>query len=132
MPPIEPIEAEQIEVVYEKGVLRPVHPLDLEEGTRLEVTVTTVIGAAGTAGAATPSTPASHPTHPPTPSTPLTEQEQSVEAKGAREAEVSSTSYAAFLDELDSIVALPLQSTPQPHTVRDHDAILYPKQGRMP
>lgn len=43
MPLIEPIEAEQIEVIYEKGVLRPVHPLDLAKGTRIEVTVTTVM-----------------------------------------------------------------------------------------
>jgi predicted DNA-binding antitoxin AbrB/MazE fold protein len=28
-----------IEVIYENGVFRPVHPLDLEEGTRLEMTV---------------------------------------------------------------------------------------------
>ncbi len=123
MPPIEPIEAEQIEVVYEKGVLRPVHPLDLEEGTRLEVTLTTVIGAIDAAGTATPSTPA-------TPSSPSTEQEQPEEAREARE--VDETSYAAFLNELNSIAALPLQSARQPHTVRNHDAILYPKQGKMP
>lgn len=116
MLPIEPIEAEQIEVVYEKGVLRPVRPLDLEEGTRLEVTVTAVTLVTRTAT-------------PPTPSTPTTEQKQPEEG---REGEVDETSYAAFLNELDSIAALPLQSAPQPHTVRDHDAMLYPKQGKMP
>lgn len=108
MPPIEPIEAEPIEVIYEKGVLRPVRPLELAEGTRLEVTVTEI---------ATPTTPA----------TPSTEQEQV-----GVPAEVDEETYAAFLRELDNIVALPLQSTPQPHTVRNHDAILYPKQGTMP
>jgi predicted DNA-binding antitoxin AbrB/MazE fold protein len=122
MPPIEPIEAEQIEVVYERGVLRPLHPLDLEEGTRLEVTVTTVKGVKEVIAAAETATPSS----------PSTEQEQSDEAREAREAEVDETSYAAFLNELDSIAALPLQSAPQPHTVRNHDAILYPKQGKVP
>jgi hypothetical protein len=33
---------------------------------------------------------------------------------------------------LDAIAASPLQSTPQKHTARDHDAILYPEQGTMP
>ncbi len=107
MPPIEPIEAEAIEVIYEKGVLRPVYPLDLAEGTRLEVTVTSVTGIA----------------------TPLTETEHE---QAEVRAEVDEATYAAFLSELDNIAALPLQSTPQPHTVRNHDAILYPKQGKMP
>ena len=31
-----------IEVIYENGVLRPLHPLDLDEGTRLEVTVAAI------------------------------------------------------------------------------------------
>lgn len=107
MPRIEPIEAEAIEVIYEKGVLRPVHPLDLAEGTRLEVTVMSMTEIA-------------------TPPTPSTEQEQ------VDKAEVDEATYAAFLKELDNIAALPLQSAPQPHTVRNHDAILYPKQGTMP
>jgi predicted DNA-binding antitoxin AbrB/MazE fold protein len=31
-----------IEVIYEHGVLRPLRPLDLAEGTRLEVTMTAI------------------------------------------------------------------------------------------
>ena len=55
-----------VEVIYENGVLRPLRPLDLAEGTRLEVTLVKITG------------------------------------------------------------------PPQPDTAGDHDAILYPKQGRMP
>lgn len=110
MPPIKPIEAEAIEVIYEKGVLRPVQPLDLAEGTRLEVTVTSVTSVTGIA-------------------TPLTETEHE---QAEVRAEVDEATYAAFLSELDNIAALPLQSAPQPYTVRNHDAILYPKQGTMP
>ncbi len=33
----------QVEVIYENGVLRPLQPLDLAEGTRLEVTMTRII-----------------------------------------------------------------------------------------
>jgi predicted DNA-binding antitoxin AbrB/MazE fold protein len=108
MPSLEPVEAEPIEVIYEKGVLRPVRPLDLAEGTRLEVTVTSMTEIA-------------------TPATPSTEQDQI-----GVPAEVDEATYAAFLSELDNIAALPPQSAPQPHAARNHDAILYPKQGTMP
>lgn len=89
-----------LEVIYEHGILRPLSPLDLAEGTRLEVTVTQITAA-------------------PSPSSP-------------RQAQVDEAEYEAFLYQLDSIATLPLQSPPQPHVVRDHDAILYPKQGPMP
>ncbi|HEX9989303.1 MAG TPA: antitoxin family protein [Chloroflexia bacterium] len=86
-----------VEVIYENGILRPLRPLDLAEGTRLEVTIIEITAP------------------------PLSEQ-----------AEVDEAAYQAFLDRMDSIAALPLQSLPQSHTARDHDAVLYPKQGRMP
>lgn len=90
-----------LQVIYENGVLRPLHPLDLAEGTKLEVVMVVMIELA-------PSS---------TPSTQTT---------------VDEAAYAEFLSQLDGIAALPLQSTPQPYTARDHDAILYPKQGTMP
>jgi predicted DNA-binding antitoxin AbrB/MazE fold protein len=99
MPPIEPIEAEPIEVVYENGVLRPVHPLDLAEGTRLEVTVRTLIDATDVA----------------TPGAPSTGQEQDGESQVA---EIDESEYLVFLDELDEIAALALKSSPQAHTAR--------------
>ncbi len=88
-----------VEVIYENGILRPLRPLDLAEGTRLEVTIVEITDA------------------------PLPEQE---------EAQVDEAAYESFLNKMESIAALPLQSLPQPHTARDHDAILYPKQGTMP
>lgn len=90
-----------LQVIYENGVLRPVHPLDLEEGTQLEVVMIEITAS---------------PSSPPSPS----------------QAPVDEEAYAQFLFQLDNIAALPLQSTPQPNTARDHDAILYPKQGTMP
>jgi hypothetical protein len=63
-----------------------------------------------------------------TPNTPSTETEQ----KQGGEGEIDEATYTAFLSELDNIATLPLQSAPQAHTVRDHDAILYPRQGTMP
>ena len=84
-----------VEVIYENGILRPLRPLDLAEGTRLEVTITEI-------------------TAPPD------------------NAHFDEAAYESFLDRMDIIAALPLQSVPQPHTARDHDAILYPKQGTMP
>ena len=85
-----------VEVIYENGVLRPLRPLDLAEGTRLEVTLVKITA-------------------------PSPEQEP-----------VDEADYAAFLRELDKIASLPLESPPQPDTAGNHDAILYPKQGRMP
>ncbi len=87
-----------IEVIYEHGVLCPLSPLELAEGTRLEVTVAEV---------ASPSN------------------------QQARE-RIDEARYTAFLTELDRIAALPPQSAAQPHTVRDHDAILYPPLGKTP
>src|SRR5438876_7959522 len=84
-----------VEVIYENGVLRPLRPLDLAEGTRLEVTVVRIAA-------------------------PSEEAEQVDEAE-----------YAALLSELDKIAALPLESSPQPRVSEDHDAILYPKHGKM-
>jgi predicted DNA-binding antitoxin AbrB/MazE fold protein len=95
-----------IEVIYENGVFRPLHPLDLPEGTRLKVTMIRI--------ASTP--PASLP------------PEQEVQQQG----QVDEAAYEALLQQLDSIAALPLQSPAQPNSARDHDAILYPKQGKMP
>ncbi len=89
-----------IEVIYENGIFRPLHPLDLAEGTRLQVTMIEIDKA------------------------PLPQQ---VGQEAVNEAE-----YDAFLHQLDDISALPLESPVQPHVARDHDAILYPKQGRMP
>jgi len=111
MPHVERVEADAIEVIYEKGVLRPVHPLDFAEGTRLEVTMKTVIDSA-------------------TPATATTKHEEAGET--GVPVQVDEATYEAFLSELDNIAALPLESAPQAHTVRDHDAILYPKQGTMP
>lgn len=125
MSSIEPIEAEGvegIEVIYESGVLRPLPPLDLAEGTRLEVTVMAVMTVIEIAPL-------------PPPLTPSIEQEQvggGVPSEGEGVGRVDEETYAAFLSELDNIAALPLQSAPQPHTARNHDAILYPKQGTMP
>ena len=85
-----------VEVIYENGILRPVRPLDLAEGTRLEVEVVSI------------AEPASDQT------------------------EVDEAEYLAFLGELEKIANLPLESMPQPFTAADHDAILYPKQGKMP
>lgn len=90
-----------LQVIYENGVLRPLQPLDLAEGTKLEV-VMIELAPASTSSA-------------------LSAQDS-----------VDEAAYAEFLSQLDSIAALPLQSTPQPYTARDHDAILYPKQGTMP
>ncbi|HYP42368.1 MAG TPA: antitoxin family protein [Chloroflexia bacterium] len=86
-----------VEVIYENGILRPLRPLDLAEGTRLEVTIIEIIAP------------------------PLLDN-----------AHVDEAAYESFLDRMDSIAALPLQSVPQPHTARDHDTILYPKQGTIP
>jgi predicted DNA-binding antitoxin AbrB/MazE fold protein len=86
-----------VEVIYENGILRPLRPLDLAEGTRLEVTIIEITAP------------------------PLSEQSQ-----------VDEAAYEAFLNKMENIAALPLQSLPQPHTARDHDAVLYPKQGTMP
>lgn len=97
-----------IEVIYENGVFRPVHPLDLAEGTRLKVTMIKTA----------PTPPAPRPEH---------EEEQQEQQRQMDEA-----AYEAFLQQLDNIAALPLQSQTQPNTARDHDAILYPKQGTMP
>ena len=33
---------------------------------------------------------------------------------------------------LDEVAALPLEGEPNPLLARDHDAILYPKHGKMP
>jgi predicted DNA-binding antitoxin AbrB/MazE fold protein len=33
----------EVEVIYENGVLRPLHPLDIAEGTRLEVTMSRIV-----------------------------------------------------------------------------------------
>jgi predicted DNA-binding antitoxin AbrB/MazE fold protein len=84
-----------VEVIYENGVLRPLRPLDLAEGTRLEVTLVKIT------------------------------------APGSEQAHVDEADYAAFLNELDKIAGLPLESQPQPDAASNHDAILYPKQGRI-
>ena len=89
-----------VEVIYENGVLRPLRPLDLAEGTRLEVTLVKITA-------------------------PGLEQAHV-------QAHVDEADYAAFLNEPDKIAGLPLESPPQPDTAGNHDAILYPKQGRMP
>lgn len=98
-----------LEVIYENGILRPLRPLELAEGTRLEVIMITIA-------------PPAAPHSPPSPS-----PEQ---LRG--QAQVDEAMYVGFLHRLDSIAALPLQSSPQPHIAHDHDAILYPKQGTMP
>ena len=97
-------DAEEIEVVYENGVLRPVHPLDGAEGTHLEGTVKPI----------------------------QTAREPAGDQTAAEPAEVDEAAYAAFLDEVDAIAALPLESPAQPLTARDHDAVLYPRHGTMP
>ncbi len=87
------------EVIYENGVLRPVRPLDLPDGTHLEVTMSAIAEPA--------------------------EGQKQID-------EVDEETYVAFLQKLDKMAALPLESLPQPHASRDHDAILYPTQGTMP
>jgi predicted DNA-binding antitoxin AbrB/MazE fold protein len=87
-----------VEVIYENGILRPLSPLHLEEGTRLEVTMVKLAPATPEAG----------------------------------EDRVDEAAYVAFLDELDKVAALPLESPPQPYIAHNHDAILYPKHGEMP
>ena len=86
-----------LEVIYENGMLRPLYPLHLEEGTRLEVTVIKIASEA-------------------------TQAEQRVDEEA----------YMEFLGELDKVAALPLESPSQPQAAQEHDAILYPKQGKMP
>lgn len=87
-----------VEVIYENGILRPLSPLHLEEGTRLEVIMVKLA-----------------------PATPEADEDR-----------VDEAAYVAFLDELDKVAALPLQSPPQSDTAYNHDTILYPKHGDMP
>lgn len=82
-----------VQVIYENGVLRPLRPLNVAEGTRFEVVITESV---------------------------------------AHDAHVDEAEYREFLSALESISSLPLQSAPQPNTARDHDQILYPKEGATP
>ena len=85
-----------VEAIYENGVLRPLQPLDLAEGARLEVTIVKIT------------------------------------APESDNTKVDEASYTAFLKELADIADLPLEGEPRTNAAEEHDAILYPKQGRMP
>ena len=103
----------RIEVIYEDGVFRPLRPIDsvdLPEGTRLQVKMIKIADDA-----------------------PLREElpEEQQEYQEEQD-EDDEAAYDAFLQQLDGIAALPLESPAQPQTARDHDAILYPRRGIMP
>jgi predicted DNA-binding antitoxin AbrB/MazE fold protein len=85
-----------VEAIYENGVLRPLQPLELAEGARLELTIV------------------------------------EISAPDRDNTRVDEATYSAFLEELDRIADLPLESQPVADTATNHDSILYPKQGRVP
>lgn len=89
--------------VYENGVFRPLDPVELPEGARVEVSP---VGQNGVQ---------------------FTGEVQSRTAKATKP--LVGEELAALLDEFD---ALPLEGEPDPTLSTRYREILYPKQGEMP
>jgi predicted DNA-binding antitoxin AbrB/MazE fold protein len=92
-----------VEVIYESGVLRPVHPLDLAEGTRLRASLVEVAA-------------------------PETDKAQN--GKGNREPLVGEE-LAALLDQVANMPYVP-HPDGRTDIAEHHDDILYPKEGKQP
>lgn len=92
-----------IEVIYENGVFRPLQPIELAEGTRLEVIVI------------------------PRKETQPVELDQTVEATGPLVGE----ELIARLDEIAALPYTP-HPDGRTDIAAHHDDILYPKHGKMP
>jgi predicted DNA-binding antitoxin AbrB/MazE fold protein len=89
-----------LHLIYENGVFRPLEPLNMAEGTRVEAELVSIA-----------------------------EPERQAVRNGDK---VDEEQYLAFLKALDEIAEMPLESDPWPYAAEEHDAILYPKQGKMP